>query len=318
MPLLDDAQPRLAIALGGGVARGWSHIGVLRVLLAHGVVPDIVCGTSIGAIVGGCYLAGRLDELERWARSLTRMRMLRYLDFQLGQPSLLGGERLADELNRHLGDLTIEQLDRPFAAICSDLTTGQEVWLRQGRLADAIRPSFAMPGVFPPVMANCRMLMDGGLVNPVPVSTCRALGGHMVIGVNVNDLFQRLTAPRAPEKSSFNLVDLLEVEGGALKGAAMSRLARRVFQPAAADKTSIFEIMLTSLGMLLDRITKSRLAGDPPDVLIEPRISHIGFHEFDRSDELIEIGQKSAEKALPDILATMDTLRIPRREPVRE
>lgn len=313
MLTVDDSSPKLAIALGGGVARGWAHIGVLRILLANGIVPDIVCGTSIGAIVGGCYLAGKLDALETWARSLTRMRMLRYLDFQIGQPSLLAGDRLIEELRGHLDGLTIEQLDRPFAAVCADLATGQEVWVRQGPVVDAIRPSFAMPGVFPPVTVGSRMLMDGGLVNPVPVSTCRALGGHMVIGVNVNDLFQRLATPRPPEKTGFNLLDLLEREGSPIDGTGMGRLARQVFRREAADKTSIFEIMLTSLGMLLDRITKSRLAGDPPDVLIEPRISHIGFHEFDRSGELIEIGRKSAEKALPDILATMDTLGIPRR-----
>src|SRR5690606_22483552 len=177
---------KIGLALGAGAARGWAHIGVLRGLLDAGIVPDIVAGTSIGAVVGGCHVAGRLDEVEAFARSLTRRRVFGYLDFNMTGSGLITGQRLRDRLLEHLGDTSIESLDTRFTAVATEIGTGHEIWLSRGRLVDAIRASYALPGIFKPVNVGGRWLFDGALVNPVPVSVCRALGARYVIAVNLN------------------------------------------------------------------------------------------------------------------------------------
>jgi NTE family protein len=178
-------RPTIALALGGGAARGFAHIGVVRTLVAKGFKPDIIAGTSIGAVVGGCYAAGKLDEIERWARSLTRRRLFSYLDVSLGGLGLISGTRLFETLSEALGDTRIEALPLRFAAIATEIGTGHEIWLTRGRIADALRASYALPGIFPAVQIADRWLMDGALVNPVPVSAARALGARIVIAVNV-------------------------------------------------------------------------------------------------------------------------------------
>jgi len=179
-------RPSIGIALGGGAARGFAHIGVLKVLREAGYELDAIAGTSIGAVVGGCYLAGKLDELEDWARGLNRRRMLGMLDFSLGGSGLICGNRLVQGLVRELGDLTIESLPVPFAAIATEIGPGHEIWLTRGPLVTAMRASMSLPGIFEPVRINGRWMMDGALVNPVPVSAARALGARAVIAVNLN------------------------------------------------------------------------------------------------------------------------------------
>ncbi len=186
-------KPVIGLALGGGAARGFAHIGILQVLAANGIVPDIIAGTSIGAVVGGCYAAGKLDDLELWARSLHPRRVFGYLDITLGGSGLIGGERLAHQLEESLGKVEIESLATKFAAIATEVRTGHEIWLTRGRLVDALRSSYALPGIFTPIKVGERWLVDGALVNPVPVSAARALGADIVIAANVS---QRCRRPR--------------------------------------------------------------------------------------------------------------------------
>jgi NTE family protein len=188
------SRPVIGLALGGGAARGFAHIGVLRKLQEHGIAPDVIVGTSIGAVVGGCYAAKELDNLENWARSLTVRGVLSYLDISLSGSGLIGGGQLAGRLETGLKDSRIDDLPIRFAAIATEFITGHEIWLTRGRLSDALRASYALPGIFPPVLIGGRWLVDGALVNPVPVSAARALGARLVIAVNLNaDLFGRGT-----------------------------------------------------------------------------------------------------------------------------
>ncbi|NOU04695.1 MAG: NTE family protein rssA, partial [Hyphomicrobiaceae bacterium] len=180
------AEPLIGLALGGGAARGWAHIGVLKTLAKAGIVPDIVVGTSMGAVVGGCYVADELDELEDFARSLTRRKVLGYLDFNFTGSGLITGQKLCDRLNVKLCDLEIEKLKRRYVAVATEIGSGQEIWLSRGRLVDAMRASYALPGIFRPVQHHGRWLFDGALVNPIPVSVARALGARYVIAVNLN------------------------------------------------------------------------------------------------------------------------------------
>ncbi|MEJ0076205.1 MAG: patatin-like phospholipase family protein [Alphaproteobacteria bacterium] len=292
-------RPTIALALGGGAARGFAHIGVIRTLIAKGFKPDIIAGTSIGAVVGGCYAAGKLDEIEQWARSLTRRRLFGYLDVSLGGLGLISGSRLFESLSEAVGDVRIEALPLRFAAIATEIGTGHEIWLTRGRLVDALRASYALPGIFPAVQVGDRWLIDGALVNPVPVSAARALDARVVIAVNVNtDLFGRGTTiqdygaagaepPIEEEAASHGLLGLFGAEKNA---------RRRFF--GTAGRPGLSNVMVEAFNVMQDRITRARLAGDPPDVMISPRIGRIGLFDFHRAEEAIAIGAEATEKAL--------------------
>jgi NTE family protein len=318
-------QPRIGLALGGGVARGWAHIGVLRALLDAGIEPDMVAGTSIGALVGACYLAGKLDSVEDWARSVNRFKAVSYLDFTMSRAGLISGERLSKEMRAHFGDMTIEHLPKPFVCIASDLTSGREVWLTRGSVVEAVRASYSLPGVFPPMALDGRWLVDGALVNPLPVSVCVAMGARIVIGVNVNaDISRRIAAGIGPLQSeaTFDVDDVVrQAEKSTGTGRGLGRLAAlpglvRVLLRRDRQGPSVFGVMVSSLSLVLDRATRARLASDPPDVHITPRVGHIGLAEFDRAEELIALGRAAGDSAvgeLKDILAHADAGLTPRR-----
>lgn len=302
--------PPIGIALGSGLARGFAHIGVLRALRRHGIQPTIIAGTSIGALVGGAYLRGGLHILEEWALSLSRFRVMSYLDFRVRSSGLIGGHKLLRLMERHFGDEMVEDLPYPFIGIASDMSTGHEVWMREGRLVDVIRASFSLPGVFPPVQMNDRWLVDGALVNPVPVSACQAMGAQMTIAINLSgDLIGKARHPgdKIPTVAGF---DLLSSEEGPKEQMALLKrmsLTRRLFKREEEDTPSLFGVMVSALNIMQDRLTRSRLAGDPPDVSISPRIGHIGLFEFDRAEEIIAEGEAAVERALPDIMAAYET-----------
>jgi len=314
-------RPRIGLALGAGVARGWAHIGVLRALKRYGIEVDIVCGASVGALVGGIHLAGQLDALEDWVRSLTRLKIVGYLDLRLRQGGgLIGGERLVAEMRHHLGDVLVEELPAPFVAIATDLVTGHEVWIRTGPLVDAMRASFSLPGVFPPVPFEGRWMVDGALVNPVPVSACRALGAQMVIAVNLAaDILGKARKPGAavPTAAGFDLLKLMEEQIPETRPRSpIGALTRRIFR-RDYEGPSLFGVMISSLGIVTDRITRSRLAGEPPDVHIAPRLGHIGLSEFDRADDCIREGEAAVERALPDLHDALAVFGNGPREPLR-
>jgi len=296
-------RPKIGLALSSGVARGWAHIGVLRALERYGFKPDIVAGTSVGALIGGAYVAGRIDTLEAWARALTKVKIVSYLDFRVRGGGMIGGRHLVEAMQQHLGDMRIEDLPIPFAAIATDLVTGHEVWLRKGNLVEAMRTSFSLPGAFEPMRMNHRWLVDGALVNPVPVSVCMAMGAQMTIAINLNaDIIgkQRRTDSSIPNIAGFDLLQEIEKAKMPKAGSKISALARRVFR-RETTQPSMFGVMISSLGIVQDRITRSRLAGEPPDVHITPRLGHIGLFEFDRADEIIAEGEAAVERALPDL-----------------
>jgi len=300
-------RPKVGLALGGGVARGFAHIGVLRALLRNGIKPDIIAGTSIGAVVGAAYLAGKLDALEEWARSLNRFRILSYLDFRVRSAGLIGGDRLVKTLELHLGGLTFESLNDAFVAIATDMVTGHEVWLRRGPLVESLRASFSLPGIFAPVMLDHRWLVDGALVNPVPVSACRAMGAQLTIAVNLNADIIGIARPAGSTIPTVAGFDLLDQPHEAAEQARKIPLARRFFR-REPDQPSLFGVMFASLNILQDRIARSRLAGDPPDLSVDPRIGHIGLAEFDRAGELIDLGAAAMERRMPQLLDAFTVL----------
>lgn len=295
----------IGLALGGGAARGFAHIGILRTLMAHGIVPDVVVGTSIGAVAGGCFIAGHLDAFQDWAHSLTKRGVLSYLDVSLGGSGLISGGRLTARLEQTIGDVLIEDLPARFASIATELGTGHEIWLTRGRLVDAMHASYALPGIFTPVRLGGRWLVDGALVNPVPVSAARALGARMVIAVNLNSELTSRGAtisshgPDADDEAA--LKQLREqAEASGLSIFNPERFMKRHFLNAARGP-NISSVMVDAFNIMQDRVTRARLAGDPPDVLINPRLGKIGLFDFHRAKETTAIGTHAAERAIADI-----------------
>jgi NTE family protein len=298
----------IGLALGCGAARGFAHIGVLRTLLAHGIRPDVVTGTSIGAVIAGVYAAGRLDAFEAWARELTRGRVFGYLDFSFSGSGLIGGSRLADDLVRGLGDVRFDELPVRVAAIATEVGTGHEIWLTRGRLTDAMYASYALPGIFPPYRIGGRWLMDGALVNPVPVSAARSLGARLVIAVNLNaDNFGRGTVIQNHGPDFDEAVPpSTEPPPESLRGKAEQLFKRRFF--GSPGKPGLSTVMVDAFNIVQDRITRTRLAADPPDTLIAPRLARFGVFDFHRADEAIKLGVEATEKALDNIAEAMQAL----------
>jgi NTE family protein len=305
-------RPSIGLALGGGAARGFAHIGVMRTLVAHGIVPDVIVGTSIGAVVGGCYAARQLDTLETWARGLTVRGVLGNLDINLSGSGLIRGSHLAARLEAALPDIRIDDLPLRFAAIATEFNTGHEIWLTRGRLSDALRASYALPGIFPPVRIGGRWLVDGALVNPVPVSAARALGARLVIAVNLNsDLFGRGTIIASHGSDEEDEEAAQAAKGNGLLGLfGGERSLRRQFI-GRRGRPSIPTVMVEAFNVMQDRITRARLAGDPPDVLVSPRLGQVGWFDFHRAGEAIAIGAEATEKAFESVSEAIAALSQP-------
>jgi NTE family protein len=309
---MDSSRLPIGLALGSGVARGWAHIGVLRALDRAGITPDIVCGTSIGALVGALHVAGRLDGFEAWVRRLNKVRIGRLFDFQLGHGGLIAGRRLLEVFERELRDLMIEDLPRRFACVATEYGTGHEVWFQRGSLLDAVRASYAMPGLFPPVHLERRWLFDGALVNPVPVSVCRALGARIVIAVNLNTEAPALDGA----DHGGSCVEALAAGFNAANDArGVPPDRERSRRPS--DAPSLLSVMSSSLQIMQDRLTRSRLAGDPPDVTIAPRLGDMGLMQLDRADESIAAGERAVEEVLGPLNEAVRRLHNGRSAPPR-
>jgi len=293
------AKTLIGLALGGGAARGLAHIGVIEALVEAGLEPDIIAGTSIGAIAGGFYASGRLNILHSFARELTMRKMLRYLDVNLAGSSLVSGKRLEKTLASHIGDIHIETLSKKFVAIATELGTGQEVWLTSGSLTAALRASYALPGIFKPVRIGGRWLMDGALVNPVPVSAARALGANFVIGVTLhtghvrNTLFP-IEAEAAPDLKPERVYD----EEGEKKS-RFALVKRQMFGGRRRDGApGIPRVVLEAFNITQNRIARSRLAGDPPDATIQVHLEGVGLFDFHKAEYAIEQGRLAMRRFL--------------------
>jgi NTE family protein len=319
------SKPVVGIALGSGAARGWAHIGVLRELGDRGIVPDIVVGASVGSVVAGAFASGKLDEFEQWISRLGRVDIIRLLDARMTGGGFLQGKRLMDAIEKRIGSPMIEELDVNFGCVATELGTGRETWLREGSLLDACRASIALPGLFAPFRhGDDSLLVDGGLVNPVPVSLARAMGADVVIAVNLNgdfvghhffvqgrsfdeaaDAGGRTPSEREKQDSIFSRWT------AQLKGGLGVRLDSYIssLQRKASPDPGLFDVIVGSIDIMQDRITRSRMAGEPPDVHITPRLSHIGLMDFDRADECMAEGRKAAARQASELDALAKSLQ---------
>ncbi len=296
-----NGKPILGIALGSGASRGWSHVGVIDALADAGIEADIVCGTSVGAMVGASYVSGRLDVLRDWVLRSTRTDVFRFFDIRPKSAGFVDRDRFLAFLHECVApeDTAIELLEKRFATVATDLDTGREVWCEQGSLVDAVRASMAMPGLFPPVRDTDRWLVDGGLVNPVPVTVCRALGADVVIGVNLNaDIIGKHRRRAEAVASAAGDNGVL----GSLRKQAKEYSSSLFPNGSTADTPpGLFYVIPSSINIFQDRITRSRLVGDPADVLISPKVGHIGILEFQHAGEAMQIGRDATEAVMDNI-----------------
>lgn len=303
-----SALPPVALALGGGAARGWAHIGVLRAIDEANVPVSMIAGTSIGALVGGCYLAGKLDELEAFARSISRWNMFRYMDFAVRASGLISGKRLADRMDTEIGHLNVEDLDIRFVAVATDIVSGAEIWLENGSLSQAIRASYALPGVFQPVSHMGRQMADGAIVNPVPVSACRAFEEPIVMAVNLNsEVYGRASIVRSSSLENRS-------EGTGSVGTGLDHLPDTsgnwleyftASKPERQTRLGVAGVMIEAFNIIQDRIARSRLAGDPPDFTIRPKLKGIGLSDFHKADQAIAQGYETAKQKLAVLQETL-------------
>jgi len=305
-------KPRIGLALGSGSARGWAHIGAIRALEERGVKPDVICGSSIGALVGAAYASGQLDKLEQWCTSLAWTTVVRLMDLSWSG-GLIRGARLFNLFNTILDDVDIDQLSVPYGAVATELGSGREVWLRHGKMLDAVRASCALPGIFRPAVRDGVLLVDGGLVNPVPVSMCRALGADIVIAIDLS--WGKLGVYRDKGKDKAGELQALpdgtvqmpvaptQMPGwlGRLGRGWMARTAKKVEEQVMEQvkMPSIIEVFTTSLDIVEMRVARSRLSGDPADVLLTPLLPGFRTMDFHRSKEAIEEGRAAVERMAP-------------------
>jgi NTE family protein len=300
-------RPRLGLALGSGSARGWAHIGVVAALLERGFVPDVVAGASVGALVGAAYANGRLAALESWVSVLTQRDVWRLVDTVFRGGGVMTGNRLMNAIAAQIGDPAIEDLPVAFGAVATDLYTGEEIWLRKGRIMSAIRASSGLPGLFAPSWHEDRWLIDGGVVNPVPVSLCRALGADVVIAVDLARTVTRVamraargsntarpTTPAEKAPASAEGTAVLRSWSGLIDGLVESFRARR-------DEPGLFEVMASAVGIMQERITRDRLAADPPDLVLKPDVAKLQLMDFHRARESIATGRRCVEAAEVDL-----------------
>jgi len=303
---------KIGLALGSGSARGWAHIGVISALRDIGIEPHVISGCSIGALVGGAYASGHFTDLEKWVSALTWKEIVGFLDMSVMRGGVIRGEKLLSFARQYMQEKPIEALDIPFAAVATDLESGREVWLREGSLLEAVRASISLPGLFTPVQREGRWLVDGGLVDPVPVSLCRALGADVVVAVNLNgDLLVKYEKRQGTTKGKDKNLSVNDSLWERVSDTWKSELSERKnmllkqWLSKRTDAPGMFEVMYGSLNIMQDRITRSRLAGDPADVILEPRLGHIGLMDYDKAEDAIAEGRASVERLEPQLLALL-------------
>ncbi|HZH44848.1 MAG TPA: patatin-like phospholipase family protein [Lysobacter sp.] len=296
---MNDTAPRggepAALVLGAGGARGLAQIGVIEALQARGFRIATVAGSSMGALVGGLFAAGKLEVYRDWLLAKSRSDILRLLDPAFGTPALFRGDRLIQTLRALAGSPRIEDLPIGFTAVAVDLMRQREVWLRDGDLWDAIRASIAIPGLFTPHVVRGRELVDGGILAPLPITATRLSGAHRLIAVDMHGWPSappgRLAQPGAAD---------LPADAEALPASLLTRWLRRFGASEVGDPRAIgfTELMARSLDTMQAQIARVQMALDPPELLIRIPRDACQFYEFWRVRELIELGRAQADKAL--------------------
>lgn len=283
-----QAAPVIGLALGSGSARGWAHIGIIQGLEEIGVRPQVVAGTSIGALVGAVYVSGQLDEFSKWVQALTARDVFKLMDLSFSG-GMVKGEKLFGFFEANHRNPNIEDLEQRFVSVATEMKTGREIWINKGPILPAARASCALPGIFPPVKYRDSWMLDGGLVNPVPVSPCRALGADVVIAVNLN-------AQLVGAHLSRNSAQEVEHEVTNKTERTLWHKAVDYLSKNDGENPSFFDVVASSVNIMQDRVTRSRMAGDPPEMTLIPMLEDYALMDFHRAKQAIDEGRRLVEE----------------------
>lgn len=283
-----QTTPVVGLALGSGSARGWAHIGIIQGLEAIGVRPQVVAGTSIGALVGAVYVSGQLEEFSKWVQALSARDVFKLMDLSFSG-GMVKGEKLFGFFEANHRNPNIEELEQRYVSVATEMKTGREIWITKGPILPAARASCALPGIFPPVKHRDSWMLDGGLVNPVPVSACRALGADVVIAVNLN---AQLVGAHLPRTN----VQELEREVTAKSERTLWHKAVDYLSKGDGENPSFFDVVASSVNIMQDRVTRSRMAGDPPEITLIPMLEDFALMDFHRAQQAIDEGRRLIEE----------------------
>lgn len=283
-----QAEPVIGLALGSGSARGWAHIGIVQGLEEIGVRPKVVAGTSIGALVGAVYVSGQLEEFSQWVQALSARDVFKLMDLSFSG-GMVKGERLFGFFEANHRNPNIESLEQRFVSVATEMKTGREIWITKGPILPAARASCALPGIFPPVKYRESWMLDGGLVNPVPVSPCRALGADVVIAVNLN---AQLVGAHLPKSSAQDV----EHEVTSKSERTLWHKAVEYLSRGEGGNPSFFDVVASSVNIMQDRVTRSRMAGDPPEITLIPMLEDYALMDFHRAKQAIDEGRRLIEE----------------------
>jgi NTE family protein len=287
--------PKVGLALGSGSARGWAHIGIIQGLLSIGIEPHVVAGTSIGALVGAVYASGQLDEFTEWVKALTSRDVFGLMDISFSG-GVVKGQKLFGFFEEKHQNPNIEDLDKRFVSVCTEMKSGREIWIQRGPILQAARASCAIPGLFSPVKHEDRWMLDGGLVNPVPVSACRAMGADVIIAVNLNAQLVGRHLSRAGREE-------VAREAQTKQDRNLWRRMLESLSSGDGDNPSVFDVVTASVNILQDRLTRSRMAGDPPEITLLPVLEDFALMDFHRASECIDEGRRLVKEHEATLLA---------------
>ncbi|MEJ2396894.1 MAG: patatin-like phospholipase family protein [Gammaproteobacteria bacterium] len=290
---MSTAQKTVSLILGSGGARGLAHIGVIRSLEENGYTIRSIAGASMGALIGGIYAAGKLDIYEKWVAALRKRDVLQLLDFAYSRAGRFSGDRIINKLRNMLGDIRIEDLPLSFTAVATDLNAGREVWLTRGSLFDAIRASIAIPTIFTPVKFHGRLLVDGGLLNPVPLAPTLKDITDLTVAVSLSGKPEALAEPEEAQQDNDKIGNSYR---NAIAEYIESLQSHFSSDEDDSDSTNMFELMSRSLEAMQHLITRFKLAAYNTDYLVEIPVNACSIFEFYRAEEMVELGYARAQR----------------------
>ncbi|WP_200762847.1 patatin-like phospholipase family protein [Nitrosophilus alvini] len=286
----------VSLALGSGGARGYAHIGAINELVNNGYKIEAISGSSMGALIGGLYACGKLEEYKNWVLTLDFIDVIKLLDISFAPSGLIKGDKVFEHLEKMIGDILIEELPLKYTAVATDLINQKEIWLQEGKLIDAIRASIAIPSFFTPKEINERVLIDGGITNPLPIAPVMSEMSDIIVAINLNSnkpvkkirISKEEKEKKEKAKSFFE--SLLENAREKVKEAKQK----------SKEELNYLTIISKSMDMMQNILTNYRIAGYKPDILIEIPKSSCDFYEFHRAEEMIKIGKEIAKEAIKD------------------
>lgn len=289
-------KQKLALVLGSGGARGTAHIGVIRELIEQGFEINSIAGTSMGALVGGVYAAGKLDEYEKWLCSLSKVDMFNLVDFTLSTKGIIKADRVLREIQKFIPDQKIEDLPFKFAAVATDIKKGKEVVITEGSLFEAIRSSISIPMVITPVRKNETLFVDGGVLNPVPTNRVFRQDGDILIAVNVNGQipYKKPAFDNCENQGYFE-----QLTNGKLS--AFQKKLTMLIPVTKKESTGYFNLIVNTSSLMLSKIAELTLQINPPDVLVEISRYACGAFDFYKANELIQVGRITTKESLKDL-----------------